>query len=30
VEAFMRDAGYGHTERHRDLAGIERVLVATR
>ena len=30
VEALMRDAGYGHAERHRDLAGIERVLVATR
>jgi release factor glutamine methyltransferase len=30
VEALMRDAGYGHVERHRDLAGIERVLVATR
>ena len=30
VEAFMREAGYGHVERHRDLAGIERVLVATR
>jgi len=30
VEALMRDAGYGHVERHRDLAGIERVLVSTR
>ena len=30
VEALMRDAGYGHVERHRDLAGIERVLVAAR
>ena len=30
VEALMRDAGYEHVERHRDLAGIERVLVATR
>ena len=30
VEALMRDAGYEHIERHRDLAGIERVLVATR
>jgi release factor glutamine methyltransferase len=30
VEALLRDAGYGHVERHRDLAGIERVLVAAR
>ena len=30
VETLMRDAGYGHVGRHRDLAGIERVLVATR
>ena len=30
VETLMRDAGYGNVGRHRDLAGIERVLVATR
>jgi release factor glutamine methyltransferase len=30
VEALLRDAGLERVERHRDLAGIERVLVAQR
>jgi release factor glutamine methyltransferase len=30
VEAMLRDAGFATVERHRDLAGIERVLVGAR
>jgi release factor glutamine methyltransferase len=30
VEALLRDAGFGDVERMRDLAGIERVVVARR